>query len=216
VIDQNCTKTEKFKKIEKRIDAAVSAVNQLKEERHTAFIENVALLLAKTFAQGGKVILAGNGGSLCDAAHFAEELTGFFCKKRKALPAIVLSEPGHLTCTANDIGYEWVFARGVEAYGKPDDVFIGLSTSGNSISIIRAFEKAKEMGLKTVSFLGKEGGKIRQMADFEMFISGFPNSDRAQEAHMTAMHIIIEIIEDYLFYDKDTALLKDLLHSTEI
>src|SRR5258708_11426170 len=126
------------KKTRSRIESAIEAVTQLREERHILFIEAVAEALAQTFAQGGKVILAGNGGSLCDAAHFAEELTGFFCKKRKALPAIVLSEPGHLTCTANDIGYEWVFSRGVEAHGKPGDLFIGLSTSGRSVSIIRA------------------------------------------------------------------------------
>ena len=127
------------------VDEAVSAITQLKEPRHLTFIQDVALLLAQAFENGNKVILAGNGGSLCDAAHFAEELTGFFHQKRRALPAIVLSEPGHLTCTANDIGYEWVFHRGIEAHGKPGDVFIGLSTSGNSISIIRAFEKAKSL-----------------------------------------------------------------------
>lgn len=191
--------SEKRKKVMVQVDNAVRAVNQLKEEHNLHFIESVAQLLAKAFANGRKVIAAGNGGSLCDASHFAEELTGFFSQKRRALPAIVLSEPGHLTCTANDIGYEWVFARGVEAFGKPGDVFVGLTTSGNSISIIRAFEKAKEMGLTTVAFLGKEGGKMKGLADYEMIISGFPLSDRVQEAHMTAMHIIIELVEEHLF-----------------
>ena len=185
--------------IRKQVTSAVSAISQLLEERHVTFMDEVAKLIADTFTAGGKVIIAGNGGSLCDASHFAEELTGFFDKKRRALPCIVLSEPGHLTCTANDIGYEWVFHRGIEAHGKSGDVFIGLSTSGNSISIIRAFEKAKEMGLHTVSFLGKGGGKTKGLADFEMLIDGFSTSDRVQEAHMCAMHIIIEIIERHLF-----------------
>lgn len=193
------THTKKRQKLTQLVESAVAAVSQLKSEENLLFMEQVAALLAQTFQSGHKVLIAGNGGSLCDASHFAEELTGIFYQKRRALPAIVLSEPGHLTCTANDLGYEWVFHRGVEAHGKRDDLFIGLSTSGNSLSIIRAFEKAKELGMKTVAFLGKDGGKIRGMADFEMIISGFPKSDRDQEAHMSAMHMIIELMEDLLF-----------------
>ena len=185
--------------IRKQVQSAVDAISQLLEERHVTFMEQTARLIADTFLAGGKVIIAGNGGSLCDASHFAEELTGFFDKKRRALPCIVLSEPGHITCTANDIGYEWVFHRGLEAHGKPKDVFIGLTTSGNSISILRAFEKAKELDMHTVAFLGKGGGKTKGIADFEMLIDGFSTSDRVQEAHMCAMHIIIEIIERHLF-----------------
>jgi D-sedoheptulose 7-phosphate isomerase len=181
------------------LEDAHRALDQLKEPTKELFLKQVAFLLADCFTKGNKVIIAGNGGSLCDASHFAEELTGFFYKKRKALPAIVLSEPGHITCTANDIGYEWVFSRGVEAHGKAGDIFIGLSTSGNSISIIHAFEKAKELGLHTVSFLGKDGGKLRGKADFELLIAGFSKSDRAQEVHMTAMHMIIEMVEAKLF-----------------
>jgi len=191
------TKTQEIAK--SRIESAIDALQQLKNSKNLEFIEAAAHLLAKTLAAGGKIILAGNGGSLCDASHFAEELTGFFQKKRKALPAIVLSEPGHMSCTANDIGYEWVFHRGIEAFGKPGDLFIGLSTSGNSISILRAFEKAKELGLSTIAFLGKNGGQMAGMADLEMIISGFTYSDRIQEAHMTAIHIIIELMEIELF-----------------
>ncbi len=187
------------KRVEGHLESALSVIEQLKLESHLSFIEGVAKLLATTFIRGGKVIVAGNGGSLCDAAHFAEELTGFFCAKRQALPAIVLSEPGHITCTANDMGYEWIFSRGVEAHGKHGDVFIGLTTSGNSASILRAFEKAKEMGLSTVSFLGKDGGKAKGVADHELLITGCTTSDRAQEAHMCAMHIIIDLVEMHLF-----------------
>ncbi|MBS0656197.1 MAG: SIS domain-containing protein [Verrucomicrobia bacterium] len=186
------------------IDDAVRAIEQLKEESNLSFIENVAHLLATTFSRGNKIIIAGNGGSLCDGAHFAEELTGVFRAKRRALPAIVLSEPGHLTCTANDLGYDAVFARGVEAFGKPDDVFIGLTTSGNSPNMVNAFTRAKELGLKTVSFLGKNGGVLKNVADFEMVITQFTTSDRIQEAHMAAIHIIIELMEVELFYTHES------------
>lgn len=184
-------------KIVKAIDDSVNAVAQLRE--HTQFIEDVAVLLAHTFKNGGKIILAGNGGSLCDAAHFAEELTGYFRGPRQALPAIVLSEPGHLTCTANDSSFDEVFARGVEAFGKPNDLFIGLTTSGNSPNIIRAFEEAKKRGLKTVAFLGKGGGKLKGIADLELIINGFKTSDRIQESHMAAIHIILEGMEELMF-----------------
>lgn len=185
--------------LEKSLDDAIKAIEQLKDETNMLFIQQAAHLLAKSFAAGNKLILAGNGGSLCDASHFAEELTGLFRHKRKALPAIVLSEPGHITCTANDIGFDWVFSRGVEAFGKPGDVFIGLTTSGNSLNIVNAFQRAKELGLKTVAFLGKTGGILKGVADLELIIGGFRYSDRIQEAHMAAIHIIIELMERELF-----------------
>jgi D-sedoheptulose 7-phosphate isomerase len=181
------------------LDDCIRAIEQLKSLTSLSFIQEVAQLIATCFSQGNKIILAGNGGSLCDASHFAEELTGFFRRPRRALPAIALSEPGHITCTANDMGFEWVFSRGVEAYGQPGDVFIGLTTSGNSANIIRAFEEAQRRELKTVAFLGQEGGKLKGVADYELIISGFHTSDRVQEAHMTAIHLIIEQIENILF-----------------
>lgn len=177
---------------------SIKAVEQLKAPSALIFMEKVAHALANCFNQGNKIILAGNGGSLCDATHFAEELTGFFRGPRKALPAIALSEPGHLSCVGNDIGFQWVFSRGVEAYGMPQDIFIGLTTSGNSINIIHAFERAKQKGLQTVAFLGKGGGELKGVADFELIIDGFSTSDRIQEAHMTAIHIIIEMMESLL------------------
>ncbi len=179
------------------IQDSIKAVEQLK--MHKAFIQKAGVLLAETFNNGGKIILAGNGGSLCDAAHFAEELTGYFRKPRMALPAIVLSEPGHITCTANDSSFDEVFARGVEAFGKPGDLFIGLTTSGNSPNIIRAFDEAKKRGLQTIAFLGKGGGKLKGVADLEMIIEGFKTSDRIQEAHMAAIHIILEVMESLMF-----------------
>ena len=181
------------------VQECIEAVQQLQFPKNLKFIEQVADLLANCFVQGNKVLIAGNGGSLCDAMHFAEELTGFFREKRRALPAIALADPGHISCTANDMGYEYVFSRGIEAYGKPGDLFIGLTTSGNSPNLIRAIEAAKSQSLKTVFFLGKGGGKLKGMADLEMIIEGFATSDRIQEAHMAAIHLIIEFSEKKMF-----------------
>lgn len=186
-------------RISERIGESIRALLLLREEKGIQFIASVSQSIVTAFRSSNKVLIAGNGGSLCDAAHFAEELTGFFHEKRPALPCIVLNDPAHISCVANDIGYEWVFARGIQAYAQPGDLFIGLSTSGNSANIIHAFETAKERGLTTVALLGKDGGKIKGMCDHELIISGFPRSDRIQEAHMTALHIIVELVEASLF-----------------
>jgi D-sedoheptulose 7-phosphate isomerase len=185
--------------IESSVNDAIAAVEFLKREESLDFISNASDLIAQCFEQGGKVLIAGNGGSLCDAMHFAEELTGRFREDRKALPAIALSDPGYLTCTGNDFGFEHVFSRGVEAFGNPGDVLIVLTTSGNSENLYRALLMAQKKGLKTIAFLGKTGGKMKGMADLEWIITGFSYSDRVQEAHMTASHIIIEFIEKKLF-----------------
>lgn len=178
---------------------AVIAIEMLSSDEAMQFMEQVAMSLAETFRSGNKVLVAGNGGSLCDSAHFAEELTGFFRKERPALPALVLNDPGHLTCVGNDLGFESVFSRGIEALGRPGDLFIGLSTSGMSENIVRAFEAAKERKLTTVAFLGKDGGRLAQVADYEWIVKGFKYSDRIQEAHMAAIHLIIEALEELLF-----------------
>jgi D-sedoheptulose 7-phosphate isomerase len=188
------------KKLMNAVEDCLRAIEQLKAPSSLLFMEQAAHAMAACFARGNKIILAGNGGSLCDAAHFAEELTGVFRKTRRALPAIALTESGHLTCTGNDLGFEWVFARGVEAYGQPGDIFVGLTTSGNSPNIIRAFDEAELKGLQTVSFLGKGGGRLKGRANFELIIDDFETSDRIQEAHMAAIHLIIEQIENILFY----------------
>ncbi len=178
---------------------AVLAARQLSTPDALQFMEDLAHLLADTFRKGNKVLLAGNGGSLCDAAHFAEELTGFFRQKRPALPALVLNDSGHITCVGNDVGFDFIFSRGIEAFGKPGDLFIGMTTSGNSPNIVNAFEAAKKRDMKTVAFLGKDGGKLKGNTDLEWIVSGFSYSDRIQEAHMAAIHIIIEALEELLF-----------------
>lgn len=188
-------------KILSSIDEGVRAIASL--HAHAQTIEACARAIATCFQAGGKLLIAGNGGSLCDASHFAEELTGYFRKKRRALPAIALAEPGHLTCVGNDAGFEYVFSRGVEAFGKKGDIFIALTTSGRSENLVRAVDLAQRMGLVTVAFLGKGGGHLKGRADFEILIEGFTYSDRIQEAHMTAIHILIETLESLLF-DKTT------------
>ena len=185
--------------IEAALADAIRAIEFVRLPHSVEFIETSSAWVADCFSAGGKLLIAGNGGSLCDAMHFAEELTGVFREKRKALPAIALSDPGHLTCTGNDLGFDEVFSRGVEAYGRPGDVLIVLTTSGNSSNIHQAVLRAKEMGLKTIAFLGKTGGKLGGESDLEWIVNGFTYSDRIQEAHMTAIHIMIEMIEKRLF-----------------
>lgn len=192
-------------KILHAVNDSISAVEQLQQSQALQFIEEVSQELAEAFRSGNKIIIAGNGGSLCDATHFAEELTGYFRGPRAALPAIALAEPGHITCTANDLGFDWIFSRGVEAYGKAGDVFVGLTTSGNSPNIIKAFETAEARGLTTVAFLGKGGGALKGVADYELMIDGFSTSDRIQEAHMAAIHIIIEMVEMRLFSEVEAS-----------
>ncbi len=182
------------------VQQGVQAIEFLRLSSSIHFIEQVVRACLKCFENKGKILIAGNGGSLCDAMHFAEELTGLYRHKRPALPALALADPGHMSCVANDIGYEYVFSRAVEALGRSEDVLIVLTTSGNSSNLIEAVSRAKELGLFTVGFLGKTGGKLKGMCDLEMIVPGFPYSDRVQEAHMTAIHIIIEQIEQELFF----------------
>ncbi len=200
------------KQILQAIEDATRAVAVLKEPQGLQFIVTAAEWIADCFQKKGKLLIAGNGGSLCDAIHFAEELTGIFRKQRPALPAIALADPGHLTCVSNDMGFESVFARGVEALGIAGDLFIALTTSGNSQNLIAAAKVAASRGLKTIAFLGKTGGLMKGLCDLEWIVSGFPFSDRIQEAHMAAIHIIIEQVEYHLFYASQAAPVRAIAH----
>jgi D-sedoheptulose 7-phosphate isomerase len=160
--------------------------------------EKVGIIVAECFRKGNKLLIFGNGGSSTDAMHFAEELTGKFRKDRQPLPAISLTDPSHITCVANDYGFEEVFARGVEALGKTGDIAIGISTSGNSENVIRALDKAKELGMITVALIGMDGGKLKNICDYEILVPG-KTTDRIQELHITVLHVIIETIERILF-----------------
>ena len=172
--------------------------NFIKEEEERRETEKVAKELADVFTKGNKVLICGNGGSNCDALHFAEQFTGRFRGDRKALPAIAISDSSHITCVGNDYGFDYIFSRGVEAYGKEGDMFFGISTSGNSPNVIKAVETAKKLGMKTCVLLGKDGGKLKGMCDYEFIIPG-KTSDRIQEIHMMILHIIIEGVERIMF-----------------
>ena len=161
-------------------------------------LEKICTLVAESYRCDGKVLVGGNGGSMADAMHFSEELSGRFRVDRKALSAMSFSDPSYLTCVANDYGYDKVFSRGIEAYGKQGDIFFGISTSGNSMNIIEAVKVAKEMKLKVVLLLGKGGGKLKGMGDIEINING-KTSDRIQEIHMLILHTVVEGIERLLF-----------------
>ena len=154
---------------------------------------------ASTLRAGGLLMSCGNGGSMCDAMHFAEEFTGRFRGNRRPLPAIAFSDPSHLTCIANDFGYEEVFAREVEAYGKQGDLLLVISTSGNSPNIERAIAAAKQRGIHVVGLLGKQGGKAKSLVDTAIVVPLATTSDRIQELHIKVLHIVIEAVERELF-----------------
>ena len=167
----------------------------LSDEQQLAKIQNAAELIAESFKAGGKVMSCGNGGSHCDAMHFAEELTGRYRENRPGYPGIAISDPSHLSCVSNDFGYEFVFSRYLEAVGRSGDVVLGISTSGNSGNIIRAFEAAAKRGIKTIALTGKDGGKMAGMADIEICVPHFGYADRIQEVHIKVIHILIGLIE---------------------
>jgi len=164
--------------------------------------ELIARQLAEVYRRKGKLIVFGNGGSMCDAMHFAEELTGRFHKDREALPAIAISDPSHLSCVANDYGYEHVFSRAVEAYAQPGDMVIGISTSGNSANVIKAIEAAQQRDCFTCALLGGNGGKLRDMCDFQVVVPA-QDTARVQEIHGIIIHIIIQLVEQELFTSSD-------------
>jgi D-sedoheptulose 7-phosphate isomerase len=161
-------------------------------------IERFATLLSDRFKAGNKVLACGNGGSACDAMHFCEEFTGRYRQDRPPLPAIALTDPAHITCVANDFGFEHVFSRAVKALGKVGDILVLLSTSGNSPNILRAAEAAKESGVTTVALLGKGGGRLKGRCDHEILVPG-DTADRIQELHMLILHAVIEGVERDLF-----------------
>lgn len=179
------------------------------DPENLARIEKLARHLADMFRTGGKVMACGNGGSACDALHFAEEFTGRYRHNRPALGAIACGDAGHITCTANDFGYESVFSRWVDGLGRPGDCLVVLSTSGNSENIARAIEAAARRDMTTVALLGKGGGRLKGMADFEWIVPGFDDpatnapaqiyADRIQEIHMLLLHTLINAVERCLF-----------------
>ncbi|WP_072669979.1 D-sedoheptulose 7-phosphate isomerase [Vibrio injensis] len=182
--------------IRRELNEAAEVLNAfLSDENNIAQIEAAAKMIADSFKQGGKVLSCGNGGSHCDAMHFAEELTGRYRDNRPGYPGIAISDPSHLSCVSNDFGYDYVFSRYVEAVGSKGDVLFGLSTSGNSGNILKAIEAAKAKGMKTVALTGKDGGKMAGLADVEIRVPHFGYADRIQEVHIKIIHIVIQLIE---------------------
>ncbi|MBW5407561.1 D-sedoheptulose 7-phosphate isomerase [Morganella morganii] len=176
-------------------EAAATLDNFLKDENNIDAIRRAAVMLADSFKAGGKVMSCGNGGSHCDAMHFAEELTGRYRENRPGYPAIAISDVSHLSCVSNDFGYEYVFSRFVESVGREGDVLLGISTSGNSGNIIKAIEAARAKGIKVITLTGKDGGKMAGSADIEIRVPHFGYADRIQEIHIKVIHILIMLIE---------------------
>lgn len=162
-------------------------------------VERFSKAAWETLNRDGLLMSCGNGGSMCDAMHFAEEWTGRFRGNRSALAAVAFSDPSQLTCIANDFGYDEVFARSVEAYGKQGDLLVVMSTSGNSPNILRAVEAAKTKGVGTVGLLGKGGGQLLDKVDIPIVVPHATTSDRIQEIHIKVLHITIEAVERRMF-----------------
>lgn len=162
-------------------------------------IEQAGILMVESLKQGGKILSCGNGGSMCDAMHFAEELTGRYRDNRPAIAAIAMSDVSHMACVGNDYGYDFVFSRYLEAVGKPGDVLLGISTSGNSKNVLNAMDVAKQKDIKIIGLTGKDGGKMAGKCDVEIRAPHAPYADRAQEIHIKVIHSLIDYIETHLF-----------------
>ncbi len=181
------------------LESSRSTLDQfLSQPSHISSIEKAIACFCATYEIKGRIFSAGNGGSMCDAMHFAEELTGRFRKNRSPLAAMAISDPAHLSCVANDYGFQYVFSRTIEAFGKKGDCFLAISTSGQSENIIQAVHSAKAQGMTVIGLLGKDGGKLKELVDIPLLIpSTF--SDRIQEIHIKCIHIFIEGIERNIF-----------------
>jgi D-sedoheptulose 7-phosphate isomerase len=166
------------------------------DARNIEAIEKAGDLMIDAINSGNKIISCGNGGSMCDAMHFAQEMTGRFKNSRKALPAIAISDPTHLTCVGNDYGFAHVFEKYVEALGKENDILLAISTSGNSENVIKAAQAAKIAGMKIIGLTGNEGGKLGPVCDIEIRAPRTKYADRAQEIHVKVIHCLIDYIEN--------------------
>lgn len=158
-------------------------------------LESAGVLLVESLKNGGKIISCGNGGSMCDAMHFAEELTGRYRNNRPALAAISISDASHISCVSNDYGYEFVFSRYLEALGNNGDVLVAFSTSGNSKNVINAIKVARDKGMKVVGLTGKDGGEMASLCDVEIRAPHSQYADRAQEIHIKCVHTLIDFVE---------------------
>ncbi|MBP4045017.1 SIS domain-containing protein [Chromobacterium violaceum] len=182
------------------LDEARSALdNLLANPQALASVEAAAQAIIAALEAGGRVFSCGNGGSMCDAMHFAEELTGRYRGNRRGMAAIAISDPSHISCVGNDYGYDEIFARYLESHARAGDVLIGLSTSGNSRNVVRAAEVARELGVKVVILTGRAGTQLEPLADVYVNTPGGHYADRVQELHIKVLHILIELTERHFF-----------------
>lgn len=176
-------------------EAAAALDALLANDAALAAIDAAGTLLADTFARGSRAYSCGNGGSMCDAMHFAEELTGRFRDNRAGFAALAISDAGHLSCVANDFGYEQVFARFLHAHGRAGDVLLAITTSGASKNVVAAAQAAKSLGMKVIALTGRAGTPITTLADIAIVTPGGKYADRVQELHIKVIHILIELVE---------------------
>ncbi len=181
--------------IKKQFEEAQLILSQFQNVENFEKIETAIEMMCTALKAGNKIISCGNGGSMCDAMHFAEELSGRFRNNRRGLAAVSISDPSHISCVANDFGYDFVFSRYIEAIGQSGDVLLGISTSGSSKNVILAVEEAKKKGMKTLVLTGKDGGKLAELADLEIRAPYSEFADRAQEIHIKIIHNFILGIE---------------------
>ncbi len=176
---------------------AQEVLNSFIEDKNNVHnIEKAGEIMVKALKSGRKIISCGNGGSMSDAMHFAEELTGRFRDNRPGIAAISISDPSHISCVANDYGYEYIFSRFIESMGNAGDVLLAISTSGNSENVLKAAKTAKEKGINVIALTGKSGGKLANECDLEIRVKHNGYADRIQEIHIKIIHSLIHYIEN--------------------
>ncbi len=189
-----------LKYIKASLNEAQRVLGHLLNDKITLItIESAAKMLIETFQNGGRLICCGNGGSMCDAMHFAEELTGRYRKDRKGFPAISISDSSHISCVANDFGYDHIFSRYVESHGGPGDTLLAISTSGKSANILNAARSAKNLNMKVIALTGQKDSPLESLCDLCICTVAGQFCDRIQELHIKVLHILIELIERHFF-----------------
>lgn len=181
------------------LNQSLETLNQfIKNNKNIELVDKATQLMLNTIKNEGRILSCGNGGSMCDSMHFVEELTGRYRKDRDPISAMSMGDASHITCVANDYGYEYIFERHVRAWGRRGDSLLAISTSGNSKNVILAVEAAKKIGMSVIGLLGKDGGQLKGMVDAPIIVDS-PITDRIQEVHIKIIHIFIEGIERELF-----------------
>lgn len=188
--------------IKQEFSEATDILKAFQTEENFEKIEQAIILMSKALENGNKIISCGNGGSMCDAMHFAEELSGRYRNDRPAIAALSISDPSHISCVGNDYGYDFVFSRYIEAVGQSNDVLLAISTSGNSGNVLKAIEAAKSKGMKVIGLTGRDGGKMADECHVEIRAPFSQYADRAQEIHIKVIHSLIDAIEFELFGEK--------------